>query len=149
MAELDVGMMIGPCALLVDEHVVERYADVANDHNPIHFDDEAARQLGLPRAIAHGMISGALLGRLIAAHLGPHWLHRGRVRLKFVGPVEVGSTVIARGWVTSTDPPSIDIRAETSTGVVAIVGTAALESRPLPSTPARHDADDDLAGHSS
>jgi acyl dehydratase len=122
--------MIGPCALVVDEQVVEHYADAAHDHNPIHFDDEAARQLGLPGAIAHGMISGALLGRLVAAHLGPEWLHRGRVRLKFVGPVEVGSTVVARGWVTSTDPPSVDIRAETTTGVVAIVGTAGLDPPP-------------------
>jgi 3-hydroxybutyryl-CoA dehydratase len=119
--------MIGPCALVVDALVVQRYGDAADDHNPIHFDAEAARKLGLPGAIAHGMISGALLGRLLAAHLGPEWLTRGRVRLKFVGPVEVGSTVIARGRVTSTDPPTLEIRAETTSGVVAIVGTAALD----------------------
>jgi acyl dehydratase len=118
--------MIGPCALVVDDLVVARYGDAAEDHNPIHFDDEAARKLGLPGAIAHGMISGALLGRLVAATLGPQWLRQGRMRLKFIAPVEVGSTVVARGEVTSTNPPVIEIRAETTTGVLAIVGSATL-----------------------
>jgi 3-hydroxybutyryl-CoA dehydratase len=126
VTELDVGVMIGPCALVVDDLVVARYGDAAEDHNPIHFDDEAARKLGLPGAIAHGMISGALLGRLVAATLGPQWLRQGRMRLKFIAPVEVGSTVVARGEVTSTNPPVIEIRAETTTGVLAIVGTATL-----------------------
>jgi 3-hydroxybutyryl-CoA dehydratase len=126
VTELDVGVMIGPCSLVVDSSVVARYGDAADDHNPIHFDDEAARRLGLPGAIAHGMISGALLGRLVASALGPQWLRHGRMHLKFVAPVEVGSTVVARGTVTSTDPVSIEIRAETATGVLAIVGTATL-----------------------
>jgi acyl dehydratase len=126
MTELDVGVMIGPCALLVDDPVVALYGDAAGDHNPIHFDDEAARKLGLPGAIAHGMISGALLGRLVAGALGPQWLRRGHMRLKFIAPVEVGSTVVARGEVTSTDPLAIEIRAETTTGVLVIVGTATL-----------------------
>ena len=126
MTELGVGAMIGPCALVVDGRVVEQYGDAADDHNPIHFDDEAARKLGLPGAIAHGMISGALLGRLVAAALGPQWLRGGHIQLKFIAPVEVGSTVMARGVVTSTDPLSIEIRAETTTGLLTIVGTATL-----------------------
>ena len=129
MTELDVGVMIGPCALVVDDRVVASYGDAANDHNPIHFDDEAARALGLPGAIAHGMISGALLGRLVAATLGPEWLRRGRIRLKFIAPVEVGSTVVAHGVVTSTDPLSIEIRAETAAGLPTIVGTATLDAQ--------------------
>src|SRR3954454_22600609 len=120
--------MIGPCALVVDDLVVARYGDAAGDHNPIHFDDEAARKLALAGAIAHGMISGALLGRLVAATLGPQWLRQGRVRLKFIAPVPVGSTVLARGEVTSTDPLTLELRAETTTGVLAIVGPAMLDT---------------------
>jgi len=129
VTELDVGVMIGPCALVVDDRVVARYGDAANDHNPIHFDDEAARALGLPGAIAHGMISGALLGRLVAAALGPEWLRRGRIWLKFIAPVEVGSTVVARGVATSTDPLSIEIRAETAAGLPTIVGRATFDAQ--------------------
>ena len=128
MTELEVGVMLGPCVLVVDQRVVARYADAAVDHNPIHFNDDAARRLGLPGAIAHGMISGALVGRLLAAELGPQWLRHGQLRLKFVRPVEVGSTVVARGWVTATDPLSVELSAETSSGVLAITGSATLEA---------------------
>jgi 3-hydroxybutyryl-CoA dehydratase len=127
VTELDVGVMLGPCVLVVDQQVVARYGDAAVDHNPIHFDTDAARGLGLRGPIAHGMISGALIGRLLAAELGPRWLRQGRLRLKFVAPVEVGSTVIARGWVTATDPLSVEVRAETSSGVLAITGSATLD----------------------
>jgi len=128
VTEPDVGVALGPCVLVVDQQVVARYADAAVDHNPIHFDDDAARRLGLPGAIAHGMISGALIGRLLAAELGPQWLRHGRLHLKFIRPVEVGSTVVARGWVTATDPVSVELRAETSSGVIAITATATLEA---------------------
>ena len=125
--DLDVGVTLGPCVLVVDQQVVVRYADAADDHNPIHFDDEVARALGLPGAIAHGMISGALIGRLLAAELGPQWVRHGRLRLKFVRPVELGSTVVARGWVISTEPLSVELRAETADGVLVITGSAMLE----------------------
>ena len=130
MTELDVGVMLGPCLLVVDREVVARYADAADDHNPIHFDDDAAARLGLPGAIAHGMISGALLGRLLAAELGEQWLWHGRLRLKFIRPVEVGSTVVASGRVASTDPLSVELRAETPSGALVITGSATLDPSP-------------------
>lgn len=40
---------------------LKAYADASGDFNPIHQDDEAARQLGLPGVIAHGMLSSALI----------------------------------------------------------------------------------------
>lgn len=126
MAELAVGADLGPCDLTVDAAVVGRYADAADDHNPIHLDDDVARRLGLPQAVAHGMITGALLNRLVAGAVGADWLSRGRLQLKFVGPVPVGATVRATGRVTSTEPLTIDLRAETSGGVV-VVGIATLE----------------------
>lgn len=37
------------------EETPQRYADAADDHNPLHLDDELARQAGHPRRIVHGM----------------------------------------------------------------------------------------------
>ncbi len=36
---------------------IVRYAGVAQDFNPIHYDDEFARKAGLPGAIAHGPLT--------------------------------------------------------------------------------------------
>lgn len=41
------------------------FAGASGDHNPIHLDDEAARNSGLPGVIVHGMLSMAFLGQLV------------------------------------------------------------------------------------
>jgi acyl dehydratase len=122
--DLTLGAELGPVELHVDSGLVRRYADAAHDHNPIHLDDDAARRLGLPGAIAHGMISGALLGRLVAGAVGPEWLTSGKLRLKFVAPVPVGTTVRATGRVTGIAPLTMELQVATAGGVAAVVGTA-------------------------
>lgn len=122
------GQQLEPVELTVDAAVVAAYGEVANDPNPIHFSDTAARALGFPAAIAHGMISGALLSRMLTRNLGPAWLQRGCLRLRFVAPVLVGSTVVARGQVTAADPLIVAVRAETADGTAVIVGTAELST---------------------
>ena len=111
-------------SLTVDGDVVLRYGTVAEDFNPIHFDDAAARTLGLPGAIAHGMIAGALVNRMLAANLGPDWLRAGRLELKFVRPTPVGATVTARGRVRGRQPLIIDVEVVAEDGSALIVGTA-------------------------
>lgn len=127
-AELQQGHPLDPVTLTVDKEVVAAYGEVAEDPNPIHFFDDAARSLGFPAAIAHGMISGALISRMLATNLGAPWVERGRLRLRFVAPVLVGATVTASGVVTSTDPLTFDVRAETAEGTVVIVGTAEVQA---------------------
>ena len=48
------------------------FAGASGDFNPIHFDDESARANGLPSVVAHGILSMAILGRLLTA-----WVRRG------------------------------------------------------------------------
>ncbi len=87
----------------VPTEVGRQYAAVSGDANPIHVNALAARALGFPRAIAHGMwtharMLSALDGRLPAAY---------RVDVEFRKPVLLPSTVSfgARrsgdGWVCS------------------------------------------------
>ncbi|MCW2666895.1 MAG: hypothetical protein JWN57_1857 [Frankiales bacterium] len=123
---LQVGAELRPVTLTVDGAVVAAYGDAGRDPNPIHFSDQAAQALGFPRAIAHGMISGALLSRMLTRNLGAAWVTAGQLSLRFVAPVLVGSTVTARGVVTAVDPLVVAVRAETDDGTAVIVGTAQL-----------------------
>ncbi|MBA3782613.1 MaoC/PaaZ C-terminal domain-containing protein [Nocardioides sp. InS609-2] len=41
------------------------YANASGDQNPIHQDDDVARQVGLPGVIAHGMYTMALAARAV------------------------------------------------------------------------------------
>lgn len=46
---------------IVKPEDLARYAWVSGDINPIHFDDEAAKSLGLPGTIVHGLYAHARL----------------------------------------------------------------------------------------
>lgn len=49
---------------------LRQYAEASGDFNPIHLDEEFARQAGLPGVIAQGMLTMAQLGALLTDWLG-------------------------------------------------------------------------------
>ncbi|UVE96259.1 MaoC/PaaZ C-terminal domain-containing protein [Dietzia sp. B32] len=74
---------------------LRRYAEASGDHNPIHLDDDAARALGLPGVVAHGMLTSALAIGVVAEWAG------GADRVvatsfRFAGPVVVPADEPAR-----------------------------------------------------
>ena len=73
----------------------ERYARASGDHNPIHLDDEAARAVGLPGRILHGLCTLALAGRAVANVAGRD---PTRLAVRFSAPVALGATVTTRVW---------------------------------------------------
>jgi acyl dehydratase len=91
------GVSTGPTWRL-GEGTGRSYAAVSGDWNPIHVHALAARPLGFPTAIAHGMYSYA---RVLAA-LGPRLPESGLTsRVWFRKPVRLPSTVRVR---TAFDP---------------------------------------------
>jgi acyl dehydratase len=73
----------------------EQYAEASGDHNPIHLDDEAARAVGLPGRILHGLCTMALAGRAVAEVAGRE---PTRLAVRFSAPVALGATVTTRVW---------------------------------------------------
>jgi acyl dehydratase len=81
--------------LAVDVDQALRYAAASGDANPIHTDDAAARAVGLPGVILHGMCTMALCGRAVVDELAggdPALLRRLAVR--FYRPVFPGSDLV-------------------------------------------------------
>lgn len=82
----------------VTPEVLAGFARASGDTNPIHLDPEAARAAGLPGVIAHGMLTMALLGRLVTS-----WAPQDRLRslrTSFVAPVPGGEAITCSGTVT-------------------------------------------------
>jgi 3-hydroxybutyryl-CoA dehydratase len=80
------------------------YAAVSLDTNPVHLNDEAARQSVFGERIAHGMLSAGLISAVLGTQLpGPGTLYM-RQSLRFAAPVKIGSTVIATVEVTALNP---------------------------------------------
>lgn len=83
---------------------IERYADAAGDHNPIHLDAAFATgaEFGgatLDGTIAHGMMILASMSEMLTIAFAEDWLKSGRLKVRFRGPVYPGETITAYGSV--------------------------------------------------
>ena len=72
------------------------YAGASGDFNPMHHDEIAAQQAGLPSVFGHGMFTAGLLATAITDYVGIGNLKSYRVRFtKQTWPGEVLSTNVA------------------------------------------------------
>src|SRR6188472_2131656 len=94
MAEVNVGDAIEELRVTPDKYLPHRYAGASGDFNPIHVDDEFARQVGLPGKILHGLWTMAQVARAqTEAAGGPHALKRLSVTFRGMGVPEAEITV--------------------------------------------------------
>src|SRR5215210_6662783 len=98
MADLQAGSPIPELKVTADRYVTVRYAGASGDFNPIHIDEEFAKQVGLPGRILHGLWTMAQVARAQTdAGGGPHALRRLSVQFRGMGvleePVKVTGTV--------------------------------------------------------
>jgi acyl dehydratase len=85
-----------------DRYLTVRYAGASGDFNPIHIDDDFARQVGLPGKILHGLWTMAQVARAqTEAGGGPHALKRLSVTFRGMGLPEHEITVT--GTVASVE----------------------------------------------
>lgn len=98
LKSLYVSLDIGTSAeetVQISESMVHIYADLMNDHNPIHVDKETGRKSIFGTNIAHGMLVGGLFGPIIVNQLiGPGAIYR-KQSLEFEAPVPIGEDVRA------------------------------------------------------
>ena len=120
---------------VIDRELIDRFADLSGDHNPLHMNEEYARRTPFGTRIAHGMIAGALFSRLIGEHLpGERALYRSQ-DLRFLSPLLPGTQVRVRGEVKSYDASLSLLTVKTTvTGIdgapVFVEGTAEVVVRP-------------------
>ena len=94
MAALQSGAKIPELRVTPDRYVTHRYAGASGDFNPIHIDEEFARQVGLPGRILHGLWTMAQVARAqTEAGGGPEALRRLAVQFRGMGLPEQEITV--------------------------------------------------------
>ena len=77
-----------------DKYLTVRYAGASGDFNPIHIDDDFAREVGLPGKILHGLWTMAQVARAqTEAAGGPQALRRLSVTFRGMGVPEREITV--------------------------------------------------------
>ena len=80
-----------------DEDQTFRYAEASGDPLRIHLDDDAARALGLPGIIIHGLCTMAFCGRAVTETVaGDDPTRLARLAVKFSRPVLPGQEITVR-----------------------------------------------------
>ncbi len=79
----------------ITQHMVELFAELSEDRNPLHLCDETGLNSIFKSRIAHGMLSSSLFSALIGERLPGHGTIYLQQNLRFTAPVRIGDTVTA------------------------------------------------------
>jgi 3-hydroxybutyryl-CoA dehydratase len=97
---LKIGDKFSTTKQITDE-IVRGFAELSGDFNPIHLDEEFARNTQFGRRIAHGMISGALISAVLGNEFKGLKIVYLSQTMKFTAPVFIDDTVTATATVTN------------------------------------------------
>jgi 3-hydroxybutyryl-CoA dehydratase len=100
--EITLGMTASMTHLVTEEDV-RNFAEVSGDHNPVHLDEEYARQSRFGRRIAHGLFGASFFSGLFGTRLPGRGCVYAAQNLKFRRPVYIGDTVTATITVLAVD----------------------------------------------
>ncbi|HEX6262626.1 MAG TPA: MaoC/PaaZ C-terminal domain-containing protein [Actinomycetota bacterium] len=111
LEDVAVGDEIPERTLVVDRAQLVQYAGASGDFNPIHWNPDFARMVGLPGVIAHGMFTMALVARAVGEWAGDAGAVR-RISVQFRREVLPEEKVVAKGRVAEKDEEARTVRLE-------------------------------------
>jgi 3-hydroxybutyryl-CoA dehydratase len=108
----------------VTADMIRQYADITNDHNPIHLDPVFAASTPMGGVIAHGTMSLALIWQMLRAAFGPARSSRADLSIRFTRPVRVGARLTASA--TPMADGSYRVQVADQDGLTVIEGSVRL-----------------------
>ena len=128
MTTFEPGQELPELKVTPDRYLTVRYAGASGDFNPIHIDEEFAKQVGLPGRILHGLWTMAQVARAqTEAAGGPQALRRLQVQFRGMGVPEQELTV--RSTVREVVGGVAHVDTEARQGDAAIVRRGEAELR--------------------
>lgn len=87
----------------VTKEIIEAFAEISGDHNPIHLDDTYASKTSFGKCIAHGIYSASLISTVLGTVMpGPGGIYVSQ-SLNFLRPVFIDDTITAFAEITDID----------------------------------------------
>lgn len=127
MFEVKLGDSFSKDRTVTDE-LIRNFAEISGDHNPIHLDEEFAKQTRFGRRIAHGMLSGAFISAVLGYELSERKIVYLSQSLRFRSPVFIGDTVTTTATVTNIrdDKPIVTLETvcKNQDGTTLVTGEA-------------------------
>lgn len=98
----------------ITESDVSNYAGITGDFNPVHIDQEFAKNSFFKDRIVHGMLSAGLISAVLGTKLpGPGAIYLSQ-DLKFKKPVKINDTITAKVKVTEKRPDKKILKLKTT-----------------------------------
>lgn len=120
---MKVGDELEPVTHVTDPEQMKLMAALLRDPNPIHFDVESVRKLGLgDRVITQGPMTLSFVADMVARWAGGQEAALHSLRVRMLGNVFGGDTVVCSGRVTEVDEAS---------GLVTLEVQAAVDGTPV------------------
>lgn len=114
--ELSVGMS-AVFAKTITESDIVMFSGVTGDMNPVHVNEDFAKDTIFKGRIAHGMLTASLISTVLGMKMpGPGCIYLSQ-DLKFLAPVRPGDTVAARAVITDIIPEKKRIVCKTTASV--------------------------------
>ena len=109
---------------------LKAYAPASGDFNPIHLDDEFAKQAGFPSVIVHGMLSMACLADLVAANFPPERYRLKKLKTRFRKVTFPGNSLKLEGKIKKIGPSGeliVGLAAKSENGETTADGEATVQ----------------------
>jgi len=114
---------------------IELFTQISGDKNPLHYDEEIAKNTKFGGIVVQGGVTSAILNAIIAENLpGPGTVFL-EVKWRFKAPVRPGDVITAEVQVTKVreDKPITELKTHVmlADGTVVLEGTAVCYTMPI------------------
>ncbi|MBP5858301.1 MaoC family dehydratase [Marivibrio halodurans] len=114
--DLSVGMSAAFAKTITEADIV-MFSGVTGDMNPVHVNEDFARDTMFKGRIAHGMLTASLISTVLGMKMpGPGCIYLSQ-DLKFLAPVRAGDTVTAHAIITDIIPEKKRIVCKTTASI--------------------------------
>ncbi|MFZ5754922.1 MAG: MaoC family dehydratase [Bacillota bacterium] len=125
-SELKIGMKESMTKKITKE-LIGKFAEITDDYNPVHVDEEYAKDTMFGKNIAHGMLSAGLISAVLGTKLpGPGNLYMSQ-ELKFRAPVFIDDVITAWAEIIELNEEKHRVKlatwCENQDGKIVIEGT--------------------------
>lgn len=102
LKKIEIGMSVSYSHTVTDSDI-KAFAAISGDQNPVHIDEEFAKNSRYKKRIAHGLLTASYFSALFGTKIPGEGCVYASQSLKFRRPVYLGDTVTAIVEVTKVD----------------------------------------------
>jgi 3-hydroxybutyryl-CoA dehydratase len=99
LSTIQIGSEIPEEKKVITQENIMLYARASRDFNPIHIDEEFAKETPLGGTVAHGMLILSYISELMTESFGKEWVSGGKLNVRFKAPARPGDIITVSGKV--------------------------------------------------